>query len=149
MCVCVSVCVFFKKRRYDLILWLHHLNSNEIFGRKSRWVRHKDTGCCFWHILEATLYKTTPVRPFTAHKLSRKDEQDMLDTAVGERTSTSMTFSFWFQHMDTPVFAAKQKTYIHHLCVDTECHLDDLPKAITNRDGWSERKKESTTWKWR
>ena len=31
------------------------------------------------------------------------------------------------------------KTYIHQLCVDIGCCLDDLLRAMTNRDGWRER----------
>ena len=31
------------------------------------------------------------------------------------------------------------KTYIHHLCVDPSCHLEDFPRVITDRDGWQER----------
>ena len=28
------------------------------------------------------------------------------------------------------------KTYIHQLCADTGCHLEDLPREMANRDGW-------------
>ena len=30
------------------------------------------------------------------------------------------------------------KTYIHLLCADTGCSLEDLPGAVNNRDGWWE-----------
>ena len=35
------------------------------------------------------------------------------------------------QLMDVPV-----KTYQQQLCVDTGCCLEDLPKAMEERDGW-------------
>ena len=28
------------------------------------------------------------------------------------------------------------KSYIHQLCADTECHLEDLPRVMADRDGW-------------
>ena len=44
------------------------------------------------------------------------------------------------------------KTYIQQLCVDTGCRLQDLPKAMANRDGWRERFKGICTvdmpWRW-
>ena len=30
------------------------------------------------------------------------------------------------------------KTYIHHLCVDTRCSLEDLPRTMADRDRWQE-----------
>ena len=31
------------------------------------------------------------------------------------------------------------KTYIHQLCVDSRCRLEDLPRAMTDRDWWRDR----------
>ena len=42
------------------------------------------------------------------------------------------------------------KTYQHQLSADTGCSLEDLPGAMDDRDGWSERVKDiravSATW---
>ena len=40
-----------------------------------------------------------------------------------------VTFFSGLLHMDTPA-----KACIHQLCVDTECSLEDLPRAIVDRD---------------
>ena len=44
------------------------------------------------------------------------------------------------------------KTYLHQLCADTGCSLEDLPGAMDDRDGWWEIVWEihavSTTWWW-
>ena len=50
------------------------------------------------------------------------------------------------------------KTYIHQFCVDSRSHLEDLPSAMANRNGWWERERErervkgihavSTLWWW-
>ena len=34
------------------------------------------------------------------------------------------------------------KTYLQHLCADPGCSLEDLPKAMDDRDEWRERIKE-------
>ena len=36
-----------------------------------------------------------------------------------------------------------EKTYIHHLCADTGCCLDDLTKVMVTRDIWWKRLKEN------
>ena len=32
--------------------------------------------------------------------------------------------------------------YIHQFCAETGCHLEDLPGAMYDRDGWQERERE-------
>ena len=34
------------------------------------------------------------------------------------------------------------KAYIHQLCADTGCSLDDLPGVMDNRDRWQEKVRE-------
>ena len=55
------------------IVWLHHLDSNEIHGEKTNSKLHKDTSCCFEQILEAASYKTAAVQPLTSY-LTNKDK---------------------------------------------------------------------------
>ena len=40
--------------------------------------------------------------------------------------------------MNMPVSAG---TYLHQLCVDTGRNLEDLPRAMNDRDGWKERER--------
>ena len=40
----------------------------------------------------------------TPHKLSKKDEKDMLSTAVEVKTNSLATVFYGLLHMDTPVF---------------------------------------------
>ena len=35
--------------------------------------------------------------------------------------------------------AATYSSYIQQLCEDTGCRLEDLPKAMNDREGWRER----------
>ena len=34
------------------------------------------------------------------------------------------------------------KTYFKHLCANTECYLENLPRGMADRDWWSERERE-------
>ena len=49
-------------------VWMHHLNSNEMSGKKMRTTQ----GCCFEQTLEEAPYKTAAVLPlnFSSHKPS-------------------------------------------------------------------------------
>ena len=35
------------------------------------------------------------------------------------------------------------RTYLHQLCADTRCNLEDLPGDMNDRDRWRERERES------
>ena len=48
-------------------VWLHHLGTNEMHGKKAWWELHKDAACCFEQILEASPLKTAAVQPLTSH----------------------------------------------------------------------------------
>ena len=50
-------------------------------------------------------------------------------------------FSYGLLHMDTPVLADQQKTYIYQLCADLGYHLENLPRAMAERNEWQERVK--------
>ena len=61
------------------------------------------------------------------------NKQDMLGTAAELGNDLSVKKYTGFLQMDRTVFAAKH-TYIHQLCVDTTCRLEDLLIAMDNRD---------------
>ena len=61
---------------------------------------------------------------------------------VGEvRMNSLATFSDGLLHMDTPMWGDLQKTYVHQLCVDTGCKLEDLPWVMSNSNGEGENKR--------
>ena len=70
--------------------------------------------------------------------------------AVGEtRTNSSVTFFYGPLRMYLPVLADQQEA---QLCADTGFSLENLPRAIDDRDRWGERIRKicalSTTWWW-
>ena len=57
------------------------------------------------------------------------------------------TPSYWWAKAGRP-----SRTYIHQLCADTGCRLEDLSEAMDDRDGWWERvwqiRASRATWWW-
>ena len=41
-------------------------------------------------------------------------------------------------HIDVPVFADKPIAYLHQVCMDSGCYLEDLPRVMDDRDIWRE-----------
>ena len=60
----------------------------------------------------------------------------MLNTSVEIRTSSLSAFRYGLLHMDTLMLSDQQNIY--QLCTDPGCHLEDLLRTMTNRDGWRE-----------
>ena len=52
------------------------------------------------------------------------------------------TFSYWPLHMDVPVLVDQQEV-TYKYCVDTDCSLEDVPRAMDDRDNWGERERVS------
>ena len=52
------------------IVWLNHLNPNEMLGEKARCELHKNVKYRFKQILEATLFKIAFVLPLTSHHMN-------------------------------------------------------------------------------
>ena len=131
-------------------VWLHHLEySNEKIGKKALWKIHKNIMCCLEQILEAARYKTALVRPLTSHLTNHRNKMCKIWRALlVKKEQTYNKMLFYWQTSDVWL----EIIYIHLLCADTECHLEDLPRVVTNRDHWCERAKRicviSMTWWW-
>ena len=65
--------------------------------------------------------------------------QDMLGPAKeAGMNSLSDPLQWILTHYDTSV-GQPTKIYIHQLCMDTECHLENLSRAMIDWGGWQER----------
>ena len=63
----------------------------------------------------------------------------MWDTA-GEVRTKSCDVLFWTPNHGHTSAGRPARTYIHHLCADTRCCLEDQPRVMNDWDGWRERK---------
>ena len=52
--------------------------------------------------------------------------------------------------MDTSVLSHQLRNYIYQICSDTGCHLEDLSRAMRERDGWRDRVRgiNAISWTW-
>ena len=123
-------------RRVSTVGWLHHLNFNKTPGEKTGWGLHKDAACCFKQILETSPYKTTVVQPLTAHHSNHLSKM----SKIGWWNKNKLVSGI---HLWTHQCWPTRKPYIDQFCTVTWCHLEDLARAMTNKDRWQKRVKES------
>ena len=60
----------------------------------------------------------------------------MLDIFKETGTKSLATFYSGLQYPDIPVLTDQQKTYIHLLCLEIGCRLEDLPQTNIDGDEW-------------
>ena len=125
-------------------IWLHHSDSNEAPGKKTRWERNYARMLCavlniFWkqHSRKQQLYgHLLSISQTTQLRQARHDGdcwrcKDVLINDVLLWTHT---------HGHTSV-GQSSKTFIYQLCTESGFHLVNLPRATTNGDRRSERVK--------
>ena len=122
----------------SIIVWLQHLDSNKMPGEKARWELHKNAACCFEQILEAAPYKTAVVRPLTSYLINHPSKTSKTCCALLKKDKLMSNVLLWTHTHGLTSVGRPAKTYIHQLCADTGCHQEDLPRAMTDRDGWQE-----------
>ena len=115
--------------------------SNEYFLIKN-WKHEKSTSY-IEQILEATPLETTAVRPLTP--ISKTIQVRQTRHAVYCLRSKDEFISDVLQWNPTNSRASVgrlARTYLQQLCVETGCRLEDMPRAIEDRDEWGERERE-------
>ena len=126
--------------RISIAVRLHHLDSNKTIREKTGWDVYKDAARCIKQILEATPYKTAAVWPSTSHLTNHPREKNSTSGHCWRSKDELISdVLLWTPTHGYPSVGRPAKTYIHQLCEDTDCHLEDLPHAMADRDGWRER----------
>ena len=119
---------FLSCSRVSTFVWISHLDlNNGAVGGKSRLDLHRNAECCIKQIMLPALYKTTVVRPLISHltyhpSKTNKTCRELLNKQWWTRKKCSSVDSNIWTHRCWPT----SKTYIHHICTDTDCSLDDL-----------------------
>ena len=100
--------------------------------QKKRLELHKDTVYCFEQIQEVTLYKTTTIQPLTSrHTNYQVRHGGRCWRSKDEFISDILLWTPTYGHtgIDWPA-----ETCIHQFCVDTRCYLEDLLRAMADRE---------------
>ena len=89
----------------------------------------------------------------TSHLANHSSKTNKTYRALLEKQGRShVTFTYRLQHIDAPVLADQPKSYIHQLCADTGCSLEDLSGVMDDRDRWQKEVRKhhhiSVTWRW-
>ena len=103
--------------------------------RKNRWELHKDAAACYLEqILKAEAYTTVSEWPFTSYftNPSRKASKTCWAQLEMDNLISNVLLDQCWQ---------TKKNYIHQLCADTICRLQDLASVIANSDKWWRRVK--------
>ena len=72
-------------------------------------------------------------------KPSKSDEQGMQNTAWEVRTNSQVTILLWTLSHWCASVGWQTRTYLHKLCTNTVCSLEDLQGVMDERDEWWER----------
>ena len=102
---------------------MHHLGAYKTHGKKAKWEICKNATCCFEQILKVTPHKTAAVQPLTSYLINHPFSTGKV------RTLISNIFLWTPKHEHASVDWSI-KSYIHQLCVHTECCLEDLLGVI-------------------
>ena len=97
---------------------------------KARCELHKDDAYCFGWILEAAPHETAVVWSLTSY-LSK-----MSKTCWRIRYKYISEILLWTATLGHSCVGWPAKIYIHQLCANIGYCLEDLPRAMSDRDGW-------------
>ena len=105
---------------------------------QNTWEKANDVMCCFEQILEAAPYKTAAVQLLISYLANHPWNAEYCCRSKDKLISNILLWTPTYGHTSINWPA---KTYIHRFCVDTGYHLENLPKAMANRDRWCEKVK--------
>ena len=102
----------------------------------------------FWTNLGSSTQETSTVQPLTCHLKNHPNKTNKTCGTDGEaRTNSLLIFFYWSVHAGRPA-----RSYLHQLCVDIGCGLEDLPGVMAYRDRWRMSVREigavSMNWWW-
>ena len=90
--------------------------------------------CCLKQFLEVALYKTAVVRPPTSHCTNHQGKTSKICWALLEKDKLISDILLWIPKHGYTSVGQPAKIYIHEICADTGCCLEDLPRVMVDRD---------------
>ena len=96
--------------------------------------------CCLAQVLEATPYKAAAVRPLTSYLKNHSSKMNKTCGTLLEKQDELMSDVLqWNTTCGRASVGRLARNYLHQICADTGCSLEDLPGAMDDRDGWRVR----------
>ena len=108
---------------------------------KKAWQQlHKNAASNIEQVLEATPLKAAAARPpLLITKTIKIRRTRYVGHCWKSRDTLIRDVLLWIPSHDQEKAGRPARTYIQHLCVDTECSPEDQPEAMDDREGWRER----------
>ena len=122
---------------FNNIVPVHYMDANKTHGENGRWELQKNAICYFEQILQTTLYKTVAVPPLSSHLTNHPSKTNK--TCWRSKVKLIRDVLLWTLTHGWASVNRPAKTYLHHLCVDTGCSLEDLLRAMDDKDGEGRR----------
>ena len=115
------------------------MDTDKTHCEKTRRELQKNVTSYLERIMESTLHETTVVRQLTSHlnnHLRRKRHAGHYWRSNGKLIRDVL---LWTPTQRLASGGRPTKTYLHQLCADAECSLEDLPGAVNDKDRLGER----------
>ena len=134
-----------------LLVWMHHMDADLSFGEKVWRQSHKNAASWTEQVLVATSHKVAALRT----PISKTIHIRRTRHARYSRKSKGWLISgvlLWTPSQGRARVRWPASTYVQQLCTDRGCRLEDLPRAMDDRDEWRESIREisvsNTSWWW-
>ena len=112
-----------------IIEWLHLLDLGKTLRENARWKLHRDSEDCFEQIIETPSNRTTAIRPPTTVSRTIQERRRHVSNCWRSKDELVCDILRW--------------TLTHgHTIHQHRCRLEDLARAMADREGWKERVKE-------
>ena len=111
-------------------VWLHNLDSNKTLGEKAWWELHKNAASCFKQISEVAPHKTAVACPFNSHHTSHPNKKRHSGYCWISKDELISGIFLWTPTHGYTSFSQSAKPYIHQLCVNPECCLQNFSPSI-------------------
>ena len=124
----------------DTAIWMHYVDANKTAGEETRWQLHKNAACNPEQVLAATHHKNQlygHLPPITKTIQVRRTRH--AGHCWRSRDELIRDVLLWIPTHGRAKAGRPARTYIQQLCEDTGCCLEDLPRAMNDREEWRER----------
>ena len=105
---------------------------------KAGWKQHKNATSYFELFLDATPYETPAVGPLSPISKTIQERRRRAEPCWWSKDEFISDIFQWTPTHERGSIDRPARTYLHQLCADTGCRLEDLD----DRDGWGERERE-------
>ena len=111
------------------------MDAKKTYREKARFELHRNITSYLEQILEATPHETATVELFTFHLKSHQRRTRHVGHCWRSKDKLISDILLWTPTHGYASVGQPIRTYLHQLCADTGCNLENLPGVINDREG--------------